>query len=122
MISPAPDEADNILDALLSLSPPPTALIGFEDYTVLQLFFAARRRGMRIPGDLSLLGCANNWVCGYLTPAFTSIEQHPEEIGRLALDVIQRRRGENTAPGERTPETMLVPPHLEIRESCAPPG
>jgi len=119
--APNPNHAGELLDLFLNRAHPPTAIICFQDQIAVQLLLRAQQRGLRVPGDLSILGCVNDIVCDYLTPTLTSIEQHPEEIGRLAYEWIKRRREEGTDPGERTPETLLLPAHLVIRESCGPP-
>lgn len=114
--------AEAHLDLLLRRPFPPTAILCFEDHIAAQLLLHAQQRGLSIPGDLSILGCANDVIGGYLTPALTSIEQHPEEIGRRAYELIQRRHREEDVPGERRPETIFVPPGLIIRASCGPPA
>ena len=87
----------------------------------MQLLLLAGRHGVRVPGDLSILGCSNNNICGYLTPALTSIEQYPEEIGRQAYELIHRRQQEGEEPGKRKPETIRIAPRLVVRKSCGPP-
>jgi len=122
MTAPDPQTANAHLDFFQSRVRPPTAIICFEDCMAMQLLLHAQKRGLRVPGDLSILGCSNNIVCGFLTPALTTIEQYPEEIGRRAYELVQRRRQEGEEPGKRKPETILVAPKLVIRESCGPPG
>ena len=101
--------AEEYLDMFLRKPSPPTAIICFEDHMATQLLLHAERRGLRVPGDLSILGCSNNNLCSYLTPALTSIEQYPEEMGRPAYELIQRRQQEGEEPGKRKPETILHP-------------
>ena len=121
LVAPAPWHGERYLDFFLQQPHPPTAVICFEDHMATQLLLHAERRGLRVPGDLSILGCGNNNLCGYLTPALTSIEQFPEEIGARAYELIQRRRNEGTNPGERKPEMIQILPKLVIRASCGPP-
>ena len=121
LTSPDSQKAEEHLDAFFRAPHPPTAVFCFGDNTAMQLLLHAQRRGLRVPGDLSILGCGNARLCDFLTPALTSIEQFPEEIGRLAFALIQRRRREGMEPGERKAERVIVPPSLVIRESCGPP-
>ena len=116
-----PRQAEMHLDDFLRIPQTPTAVICHNDKMACQLLLHALQRGLRIPGDLSILGCGNDIMCRYLTPALNSIEQFPEEIGARAYVLIQRRRKEKTEPGERVPETILVPPQLMLRDSCGPP-
>ena len=113
--------AEEYLDEYDRTPHPPTAIICYEDHIATQLLLHAQQRGLRVPGDLSIIGCANDVLCGYLTPALTSVELHMEEIGRYAYELIQRRRREGDVPGKRLPETIFVSPKLVMRESCGPP-
>ena len=122
MSAPDPRKAEEHLDAFLRMPHPPTAVICYNDQMATQLLLHAQQRGLRVPGDLSILGCSNDIICRFLTPALTSIEQFPEEMGARAYELIQRRRREGEAPGERTPETICMLPQLVLRESCGPPA
>ncbi len=122
LVSPAPQYVEHYLDLFLHQPHPPSAIICYNDHMAIQLLQHAQRRGVRVPEDLSIVGCGNDVVCGFLTPALTSLEQHPGELGTRAYELLQRRRSEETAPGERLPESMLISPELVIRDSCAPPA
>ena len=118
---PSPVYAEHYLDFFFHQPHPPTAVICYDDKMATQLLLHAQRRGLRVPGDLSILGCANDIIGQYLTPALTSFEQFPEVIGERAYELIQRRRAEGTELEERIPEIILIPPKLVIRESCGAP-
>ena len=117
-----PECAQRYLDQFLHAPHPATAVICFEDHIAEQLLLHAQRRGLSVPGDLSILGCGNDILCYYLTPPLTSIENNPEALGARGYEMIQRRRQEDIDPGERVPESILIQPQLVIRESCGPPG
>ncbi len=120
MSTASPRETEACLDSFLRMRYPPTAVICHNDHIAIQLLQRAQRRGLRVPGDLSILGCGNDIMCRFLVPPLTSIEQFPEEIGAHAYALIQRRHQEHAEPGERVPETIVVPPQLVIRQSCGP--
>lgn len=116
-----PERVEAYLDAFFRSPAPPTAIICYNDHMATQLLLCAQRRGLRVPGDLSILGCGNDHIgCALLTPPLTSIEQHPEALGTHAYAMIQRRHREEEAPGARIPETIFIPPELVMRASCAP--
>jgi DNA-binding LacI/PurR family transcriptional regulator len=69
-------------------------------------------RGLRVPQDVSVLGCANMDVADLTIPPLTSIEQDPEAIGRQAVELVVHR--------EAAPRSIIVPARLVIRASCAP--
>jgi LacI family transcriptional regulator len=62
-------------DALLNLNPPPTAIIASNDQMALATLDTAIRRGLNIPGDLSLVCFDNTPVARFTTPQLTAIDQ-----------------------------------------------
>lgn len=112
----------NALAALLAASTPPTAIIAYSDIIAAALLQQAWRRGVRVPQNLSILGCTNiPLLAQYTIPPLTTIEENPEEKGRRIVSLLLNRIHENAPEANRTPAKLLVAPHLVIRESCAPP-
>lgn len=111
-------DANAVVHDLLTQAHPPTAIIGWEDRVAVRLMHAAQRRGLAIPRDVSVLGCANLSLGEFTTPALTSIEQDPEEIGRQGcMLLLTRLNGEKS-----TPQTVGIPSHIVPRHSCASPN
>jgi LacI family transcriptional regulator len=106
------------LDSLLQLDPPPTAIFAGNDTIALGVLAEARRRNIRIPEDLSLVGFDGTSKAEESVPALTSVAQPFQEIGRAALRTVLRQlRGE--VPDSRRVELAT---HLVVRESTAPPA
>lgn len=100
---------------LLGDSRPPTALFCFNDEMALGAMDAARRRGLRVPEDLSVVGFDDIPLARYMSTPLTTIAQPMREIGehsvRLLLDMLDGR-----------PAASLTLPHqLMIRNTTAPP-
>ena len=113
---------NNALTALLTAPTPPTAIIAFSDLVAAELLQQAWRREVRVPEDLSILGCSNILpLPHYTTPPLTTIEEDPEEKGRQTVALLLERLREDAPAANRAPATRLITPHLVIRESCAPP-
>ena len=99
----APD-GEAALDQLFgSLLPShwPTAVITLNDMVAMGCMASARRHHLRIPEDLSVVGCDNLFCAPYLTPPLTSIDTHQQELGRMAVDLLlsgEKRRSD--APWE----------------------
>ncbi|HEY8699978.1 MAG TPA: LacI family DNA-binding transcriptional regulator [Arthrobacter sp.] len=105
------------LDALLQLDPPPTAIFAASDSIALGVLAEARRRNIRIPADLSVVGYDGTSKAEESVPSLTSVAQPFQEIGRAALRTVLRQlRGE--VPDSRRVELAT---HLVVRESTAPP-
>ena len=97
----------------------PTAIMAEDDAQAARVLCALLEHGVRVPHDVSLLGCGNHAFCEHLAPRLTSLDFQPEAIGRLALDLVLRRAA--TTEDAITPEIITVNPTVVVRESCAPP-
>lgn len=102
---------------LLDLEEPPTAIFAASDAMALGVLDEARRQGLRVPDDLSLVGFDGTPLTEQTLPRLTSVAQPLQEMGRAALRAVLR-----LAKGE-----TLDSPHMElatelvIRDSTAPP-
>jgi LacI family transcriptional regulator/LacI family xylobiose transport system transcriptional regulator len=101
----------------LELPDPPTAIFAGSDMQAFGVFEAARRAGLRVPDDLSVVGFDDLPLARSAWPPLTTVRQPLEEMAalatRMALDI---SRGE-------TPETRRVElaTDLLIRDSTVPP-
>ena len=78
---------DRMLD---SLQRPywPTAAIALNDMVAMGCMESARRHGLKLPEDLSVIGCDNLFCAPYLSPALTSFDTHQAEVGRKAVEML----------------------------------
>jgi LacI family transcriptional regulator len=85
----------------------PCGVFVADDFSARLLADVCRRKGLRLPDDVALVGFGNEELtCEMMEPALTSIEQGFERVGRRAVEHLARLlRG--AAPRERT---ELVPP------------
>jgi DNA-binding LacI/PurR family transcriptional regulator len=76
----------------------PSAVIFANDQMAFGAVKAIRESGLRIPGDMALIGFDNVPLCSYFEPSITSIEIPRYEMGRAAadllIDLIQERETE----------------------------
>ncbi|MGY0490101.1 LacI family DNA-binding transcriptional regulator [Streptomyces sp. WG-D5] len=105
------------LSALLSGPRPPTALFAGNDAIAVGVLREARRRGIRVPEQLSLVGFDGTALARDCVPALTSVAQPLPEMGRAALRAVLRQ-----ARGEQ-PDTHRVElaTRLVVRDSTAAP-
>jgi LacI family repressor for deo operon, udp, cdd, tsx, nupC, and nupG len=104
---------------LLSRTHPPTAVFCFNDEMAMGLIDTARRRGVRVPEDLSVVGFDDIRFARYLDPPLTTVTQPMREIGegcvRLLLEIL---KGNPLAP-----VSVTLPHQLTIRSTTtAPPS
>jgi LacI family transcriptional regulator len=96
----------------------PTAVITWEDRIAAKFVQSAAAQGIGIPQHMSVIGCANMEFAELLVPSLTTVEQHPEEIGRRAFALAQQRKGQ----GDGLPiQTITIPVSLVERASCHRP-
>ncbi len=94
-----------------------TAIACANDLLALGTLAAARKRGLRCPADLSIVGYNDMPLIDILDPPLTSIRISSEEMGRAAgLRLLRALSGE---PGLH--DRTVVQPDLVIRGSTAPP-
>jgi len=104
---------------LLDLADRPTALVTHNDIIAIGAIKAAAEVGLRVPDDLSLVGYDDIAQAAYAVPELTTIAYPKHRIGRAAAELLLRLlAGEETIP----PATIVLPVHLVVRASTAPPG
>ncbi|GGN94222.1 transcriptional regulator [Actinoplanes lobatus] len=103
---------------LLRMARPPTAVLCGDDLLALGVYEAARRAGVHIPGDLSVVGfdgiTATRW-CG---PPMTTVRQPFREIGAAAARLLLQLIMEDPVANTR----VELPTALAIRASTAAPA
>ena len=101
---------------LLSLPDPPTAVFAANDQMALGVYEGIRRRGLRVPQDLSVVGFDDLPEAGWSSPPLTTVHQPLAEMGRLAARTVLRM-----VDGEalETPRVELST-RLVVRDSTAP--
>lgn len=101
---------------LLDLPTPPTAVIAASSTFALGALAEARSRGLRVPGDLAIVGYTDTPAAELVDPPITTVAVPVHEIGvramRLLSDLIDGKR-----PRRRR---TVVKPELIVRDSCGP--
>jgi LacI family transcriptional regulator len=103
--------------ALLDLPDPPTAIFASSDQMALGAYEALRRRGLRVPDDVSVVGFDDLPESRWTSPPLTTVRQPLAEMGLLAARTVLRM-----AHGEaiETPRVELAT-ELIVRDSSAAP-
>ncbi|MEX5412558.1 DNA-binding transcriptional regulator CytR [Atlantibacter hermannii] len=101
------------LDQLLNLPNPPTAIFCHSDVMALGALSQAKRRGYKVPEDLSIVGFDNIALAEFCDPPLTTIAQPRFEIGREAmLLLLDQLQGQIVRSGSR-----LLDCELKVRGS-----
>ena len=102
---------------LLSDVDRPTAVFAGSDMQAVGVLRAARRLGLDVPGDLSVIGYDNLPVAAWLDPGLTTVNQPLRDMAGTATRMLLELAG-GTEPA--TSRIDLVT-ELVVRESTAPP-
>ncbi|KWV32574.1 MULTISPECIES: LacI family DNA-binding transcriptional regulator [Micromonospora] len=102
---------------LLGLPEPPTAIFASSDQMALGVYEAVRKRGLRVPDDVSVVGFDDLPEVRWCSPPLTTIRQPLAEMGMLAARTVLRlARGETI----ESPRVELAT-DLVVRDSAAAP-
>ncbi len=108
------DSGTAATEKLLSLAKPPTAIIASSDQMTLAALATARKRGLRVPEDLSLVSFDNSPIVRFTQPALTAVDQ---PIAATISRVVELLIEKHTAKPEDGP--TIVPGELIVRESTS---
>ena len=108
-------------ERLLSRSRPPTAIFASNDDMAAAVVSVAHRRGLHVPGDLTVVGFDDTSPATTVWPELTTIRQPVSAMAAAALGLLlaelrNRRRGGGGLSQERVLDHELI-----IRESSGPP-
>ena len=102
---------------MLAESPATTAIFAGNDMSALGALDVLDGVGRRVPDDMSLVGYDNTFVAALRHVALTTVDQHRDTIGRLAVDMLIER----IEDGRTDARHVIIPPSLIVRETTAPP-
>jgi LacI family transcriptional regulator len=105
------------LSRYLAGSRPHTAVIVHADGLAADFVETAPQFGVRIPEDLSVIGFDSTEFCELFRPALTSVAQPLFDLGAKAVELLMKALNE---PAQE-PLELVLPCHLDIRGSTAPP-
>lgn len=93
-----------------------TAVLCENDWMALGALEEFQRRGIRVPGEISLVGHDNLWVCAETSPALSSIHRDESRIVAGAVDLLTRAiRRDGDLPLDVVVEETAV-----LRDSVGP--
>jgi LacI family transcriptional regulator len=102
-------------DALLNTRA--TAYIAFNDLLAIGILARLRERGVRVPGDVSVVGCDDIFGADFCNPPLTTLTAPIEQAGRVAVSLLLSHLDAAAEPQRRA---VVLPTHLTIRESTGP--
>jgi LacI family transcriptional regulator, galactose operon repressor len=95
-----------------------TAFVAFNDLLAIGMLSRLRERGVRVPADVSAVGCDDVFGADFCNPPLTTLTTPIEEAGRVAVSMLLSRLKDPSAPVTR--RAVVLPTHLTVRESSGP--
>ncbi|MFH9615067.1 LacI family DNA-binding transcriptional regulator [Streptomyces pratensis] len=104
-----------VTEELLALPGRPTALVFPNDSMAVCGIGTAQRAGLRVPGDLSVVGYDNLSLGRWVHPRLTTVDQQVQRVGAAAARTLLAGCGEDVPP-----PVLDGRPRLVVRESTGP--
>jgi len=103
------------MSRLLERTPLPTAVLSSNDLTALGALRAIRRKGLRVPDDISVVGFDDIALAEFTEPPLTTVRLPRTEIAGKAFEALLASLGDTKRMGAE----YLISPQLVVRESTA---
>lgn len=123
LVAHAPFGAEGGSAAMAELldGPRPTAVLCSSDVMALGAIREARRHGLSIPEDMSVVGFDDIPFASYCHPALTTLAQPIEDMANAAVDELARRLDPDEPARPVGTYSRMFRPALVVRESTAAP-
>jgi DNA-binding LacI/PurR family transcriptional regulator len=95
-----------------------TAIVAHNDITAIGAMRALRAARVRVPQEISVVGCDDIAAASWVVPSLTTVAQQKAEMGRMAVERLLGML--DAGEGGIAPETIRVPMVLQVRESTGP--
>jgi DNA-binding LacI/PurR family transcriptional regulator len=112
------DEAilDDLIDQLV-VTGRCDSLIAHNDFLASALLKRLRKRGIRVPDDVAVIGYLNHYLCEYVDPPLTSIDLRHQGAAKAMTQAVQELLDEQTAL-DRRGRAVSIEPMVVVRESA----
>jgi LacI family repressor for deo operon, udp, cdd, tsx, nupC, and nupG len=107
--------AQALCGVLCDLPQPPTAIFCANDEMAFGAIHELRRRGLDVPGDVSVLGFDDIYLSEAFFPPLSTVSQPRAGIGRAAMSMLL-----GVMDGDMPPEPLVMATELKIRGTTGP--
>lgn len=103
---------------LLSQENRPTAVFASTEILAVGVLQAAKEKGLKVPGDLSVIGFDNSILAQVTDPQLTTVAQPAKKMGEKAIELFVEELLETTEK-DKVLQRLALTPTLIVRESTA---
>jgi LacI family transcriptional regulator len=112
------DDVRRWLDGIWASKNRPTAIFSINHRTSVSMLQALTEQGIKIPGEMALVGFDDFDLAGVVTPPLTTIAQSPVELARRSMALLLERLHAPKDSVPSSPAKILLPVKLVVRSSC----
>lgn len=91
-------------------------VIAPDDFWASVIIRHLRGRGIRVPGDVAVIGYLNHYLADWIDPPLTTISRCPDEAARQMMRMMERMVRQGPLPEDG--RVALVHPKLIVRQSA----
>lgn len=106
------EQARQVAKELIDLPDPPTAIFAATDFQALGVIKAARQLGIKVPDELAIIGFDDLDMSEF--EDLTTIRQHLDESGRLAIEILLSHIADSTRPVQHVYLPLTVVERLTV--------
>ena len=105
------DTAFEAAKRIISSENRPTSILCTVDSFAIGAIRCAREYGLSVPDDISVMGIDDILLARYIEPKLTTVGIDKEQMGILAMDLLQKKINKEEA------ESILLPMNIIVRDS-----
>ena len=117
--APNKDQGEEAMERLLNMEDPPDAILAASDYLAYGAIKAIKKRGLRVPADIGIVGFSNEEFSSQVTPSISTVDQHSERMGSLAAKLLIEQLAESKDGKTSVAQREILEPRLIVRESSS---
>ena len=111
------EDGEVAFEELLDRNAPFSAVVAANDLIALGCYTVAKRRGIRVPHDISIVGYNDTRFAGEFCPPLTTVRVPLYEMGVQTVELLIDR----IASSHPSTGSIRLNPHIVVRESTGPP-
>jgi DNA-binding LacI/PurR family transcriptional regulator len=100
-------------DVLLRENNIPDAIFAVNDFVAIGAFQRIQEAGLKVPGDIAIIGFSNDKITRIVNPPMTTVDQPSREMGKKAAEIMIEMIEGNPIK----PTTVVMPTRLIVRGS-----
>jgi LacI family transcriptional regulator len=110
------DGGSAAMQSILARPRRPTAVVTANDLTAIGALRAAHEAGVRVPQDISVVGCDDIEISSIVYPPLTTLRISRRQYASMLLEALSTAGADLTRMGQQ----FTIPTQLVVRESTGP--